>query len=574
MPQQQQKQSRKVHTQSAKDGSNLSIASRKSTRALLKQKLQNLAAEQSLLDEKQKLIEKRNSILEDLARLSDTVSEPNSELHANSKVQDWLSNAGPVNEANPNENNDHEVVTEDSSDDESSLHRSNYPDKEWLVPNKSSTPGRNGISQQCGTIATSSQFACSLSRNQLAARQVVARDLPIFNGNPENWPLFFSTYESTTRMCGYTRDENMMRLRNCLRGDAFSTVQSLLLHPMTVDRAMSVLKMRFGQPQYVIHSLKEKVLAMPSVRADSINRMIDFALAVQNLSVTIDACGGKEYSRDVSLLPELVGKLPATMKLDWARYSRSLRKINLRCFSDWIYTIAKDACTVAEPPTRQESALNPRRPKAFVNAHAESESINAEASQTSTSSRHSDLRDAETKSFVNTCIACEGACKFLEKCKHFLELSYDARWNIVREAKVCRKCLKHHKGACESKLCGVQGCTFKHHPLLHKYLSTEVGSNMQHDEQPCNTHQIESSPVLFRYVPVVVYGSDTSIHCYAFLDDGSSLTPMDQSLADELNLIGESAPLRLKWTGGTKRYEHESQKIGFEISGKKGNDLQ
>lgn len=40
----------------------------------------------------------------------------------------------------------------------------------------------------------------SLSHNvnkmQLAARQVMPRDLPHFNGRPEEWPLFISSFEA------------------------------------------------------------------------------------------------------------------------------------------------------------------------------------------------------------------------------------------------------------------------------------------------------------------------------------------------------------------------------------------
>ncbi|XP_053692620.1 uncharacterized protein LOC128741069 [Sabethes cyaneus] len=424
--------------------------------------------------------------------------------------------------------------------------------------------------QPLDTLKLSNQALESLQRaiavvravSQLAARQVVAKDLPMFTGHPEEWPMFFSTFESTTRMCGYTDDENMLRLRNCLKGDALATVRSFLLHPSTVRRAIDALKLRFGQPQFIIQSLKDKVLAMPPLRADSMNKLIDFALAVQNLAVTIDACGRKEYLRDVSLLGDIVGKLPASMKLEWARHTRCLRRVNLVAFSEWIYAIAEDACLVSEPRRQQEPDQNqePRKKsKAFVNTHAEQSSSKGQASSVSTTT-------GARKANQNSCIACKGACVSLAKCKRFLELSYDGRWATIREARACRKCLKQHKGGCESRDCKVNGCTFKHHPLLHKELSV----NPLHDEQACNAHMSGSSTTLFRYVPIVAYGNGVMMHCYAFLDDGSSLTLMDQELADELNLTGEPRPLCLKWTGGTHRSEPESRSVNIDVSGLKG----
>ncbi|XP_058827306.1 uncharacterized protein LOC131687250 [Topomyia yanbarensis] len=338
---------------------------------------------------------------------------------------------------------------------------------------------------------------------------------------------------------------------------------------------MDALKLRFGQPRFVIQSLREKILAMPPVKPDSINKMIDFALAVQNLEATIDACGQKELLRDSSLLIDLVGKLPASMKLEWARYTRCLRKISLTGFSKWVYGMAEDACLVAEPVRNQDTQQNHelrRKSKAFLNTHAEQQSWRKEDTLVSGSSLPKMTTALKKKVYTHQCIVCKGTCASFAKCKRFLDLSYDGRWATIREARICRKCLKQHKGGCESKDCGVNGCTYKHHPLLHKELNAETSpiGRPQREEQSCNTHQSGSSSVLFRYVPVVVYGSGIVIHCYAFLDDGSSKTFMDEELAKELNLSGERHPLCLKWTGGLHRSEDDSRSVQFDISGLKG----
>ncbi|XP_052895761.1 uncharacterized protein LOC128302949 [Anopheles moucheti] len=40
------------------------------------------------------------------------------------------------------------------------------------------------------------------SRRQVAARQVLGKDVPHFNGNPEDWPIFISMFEESTKTCG------------------------------------------------------------------------------------------------------------------------------------------------------------------------------------------------------------------------------------------------------------------------------------------------------------------------------------------------------------------------------------
>ncbi|XP_065085710.1 uncharacterized protein LOC135707754 [Ochlerotatus camptorhynchus] len=62
------------------------------------------------------------------------------------------------------------------------------------------------------------QAANQPTAQQLAARHVVPKDLPYFSGNPSEWPLFWSSYETSTRICGYSGAENLMRLQRCLKG--------------------------------------------------------------------------------------------------------------------------------------------------------------------------------------------------------------------------------------------------------------------------------------------------------------------------------------------------------------------
>ncbi|XP_055590943.1 uncharacterized protein LOC129743023 [Uranotaenia lowii] len=581
-------------TKPTKAASVKSAGSRRSAKAHLELQLQKLEAEQKLLEEKRKLMEKHFSILEELVDLEDEEDADEEEVDADTKVQNWLGATGgrrqeeeecsddeeeeEGGEMDSSDDSEEESVT-DSSDDSSEDEKGGTNESSFN-PKGRSTPAKKGESKR--KDATSSRLTCNLTRNQLAARHVVAKDLPLFSGNPEEWPMFFSTFESTTRMCGYTDDENMIRLRNCLKGDAFAAVRSFLLHPKTVNRAMDALKLKFGQPRFIIESLKDKVLAIPPVDPESMNAMVDFALDVQNLTVTIDACGRKELKQDASLLNSLVSKLPGPMQLQWAKHSRSIRKVNLKTFGKWIYEIGEDACLVSKPRQTKASSHNQeprRRTKAYVNAHVEHQGeYHAHLPGGSTSSA------GARRAYPTACIVCRGSCASLANCQGFRELSYDGRWAITREAKMCRKCLKRHRGGCVSRNCGVNGCSCKHHPLLHKQLNPEsapmqpnsestpiqTGDNAQREERSCNTHLSGSSAVLFRYVPVVVHGNGIVIQCYAFLDDGSSLTLMDQDLADELNLKGELRPLGLKWTGGTYRTEDNSQIVSLDVSGLKG----
>lgn len=110
---------------------------------------------------------------------------------------------------------------------------------------------------------------------------------------------------------------------------------------------------------------------------------------------------------------------------------------------------------------------------------------------------------------------------------------------------------------CESnQLCGIHNCQFVHHPLLHKQL-----------QGVCNVVRKSAEGVLFRILPVILYGNGRQIKIYAFFDDGSSLTLMEDSLLRDLNLTGTPSPLCLKCTADTHRYEDDSVVLNLQISG-------
>ncbi|XP_062715374.1 uncharacterized protein LOC134291519 [Aedes albopictus] len=415
--------------------------------------------------------------------------------------------------------------------------------------------------------------AYTLNRSQLAARQAVSRDLPDFNGNPEDWPLFFSMFVSSTHLCGFSNEENMLRLRKCLKGKALEAVKCRMLHPSNVQGVISTLRMLYGRPEAIIQAIVRKIRSLPSPSIEKLDTVIQFALSVENLVATVEACEIGDFMYNVSLRYELVERLPPTLKLDWARFSRDQPNPNLQDFSSWLRFVAEDASAVSISIDGDHRAKTAKK-DGFLNLHSE-DSQQQQLEKPSIVSVSS--KPSPSEEFVKECVGCKGSCLTLAKCKRFMELSYDSKWAVVREFNVCRKCLRRHGGPCKQKKeCGTNGCSYLHHPLLHNadrhpaaasqdpIRSTETQRN-QTTNTSCNIHQGQSE-VLFRIVPVLLYGPSKVIRTYAFLDEGSELTLMEQSLADELGAQGPQNSLCLRWTGGTNRIEALSQKVNFQIS--------
>ncbi|XP_062711547.1 uncharacterized protein LOC134289570 [Aedes albopictus] len=406
-----------------------------------------------------------------------------------------------------------------------------------------------------------------LNRSQIAARQAVPKELPTFTGEPEEWPLFFASFENTTHLCGFSPQENMARLQKCLRGKALEAVKCQLLHPSNVNQVLSTLKMLFGRPEIIVHSLLQKINGLPSPKADRLCTLIDFALAVRNMVATVKACNLEEHLCNLTLLHSLTERFPPMIRLNWATHRQGLRSVTLSEFSDWLYNLAEAASAVTMPQfscSSENKTHRSRRDDGFLNSHIE--------------------MDSEGDS---GCIVCHGNCDGVEKCAKFLSFNLSDRWDKLREYKLCRSCLCNHRGPCRSaKPCGKNGCPYKHHRLLHndakdKQEASSSNSTSRTPQQKvspetesCNTHRGGKKTVLFQYIPVILYHQGIELRTYAFLDSGSSLILMEESLSRELNLQGEKYPLCLRWTADTCRYEKDATIVSLKISGTHSNSSQ
>lgn len=138
----------------------------------------------------------------------------------------------------------------------------------------------------------------------------MSRDLQTFDGNPAEWPLFISNFDRSTELCRFSDEENLIRLQRALKGKALDAVKSLLIQPNCVQRVIATLKMLFGRPELIIHTLLQRIHSTPAPKAEKLESIVDFALAVQNLCAVVEASGLATHLNNPVLLQELVEKLP------------------------------------------------------------------------------------------------------------------------------------------------------------------------------------------------------------------------------------------------------------------------
>ncbi|XP_062541972.1 uncharacterized protein LOC134209970 [Armigeres subalbatus] len=393
---------------------------------------------------------------------------------------------------------------------------------------------------------------------QLAARHVMPKELPLFSGSPEEWPMFYSAFNTSTEACGFSNVENLGRLQRCLKGGALEAVRSRLLLPASVPQVMQTLQLLYGRPEQIIYALLQKVREVPAPKADNLSTVVAFGMAVQNFCDHLEAAGQ-------------VDKLPANLKLDWVTFKRQFPVVDLRIFSRYMANLVSSAAEVTlsfdlkgTRPKKED------KQKGFVNAHA-----------TPSGAAVPDKTKVESTKPASpiSCLVCGNSDHRVKECDVFRKMDRDDRWKAVHGNYLCRICLgKHGRKPCRSSArCDVQGCQMRHHPLLHddsgrSSIPTKsppqkgAGVHRGNPTEGVNAHHSNSS-TMFRMLPVRLFSNGRSIETLAFIDEGSSVTLLEKGIADALEVEGKEMRLCLTWTNNISREEEYSRQVEVEISG-------
>ena len=272
--------------------------------------------------------------------------------------------------------------------------------------------------------------------------------------------------------------------------------------PNTVCFAIGTLRMLYGRPEIIHHALQRNLKNEPTVRKERLETLINFALAVQNYRTTMQAMGCCDYLNDPMLLNELIEKLPADLRLEWGKHRAMIhQRVDIVCFDMWLYNLASCASQVTTYSPYADTTKNSKKERILV---------------------HDIIDNDKSKVLPISCFKCRNNHRIYD-CEEFKALNVNDRWKFIQKENLCLRCLKKHKYKnCNSKRqCGVNNCKLPHNSLLHK-------TNYQQQQQQIevvNTQAVlfhARDNILFKYIPVTLYGENRSLDTYALIDEGAS----------------------------------------------------
>ncbi|XP_055836519.1 uncharacterized protein LOC129905140 [Episyrphus balteatus] len=379
------------------------------------------------------------------------------------------------------------------------------------------------------------------------------QELPSFSGeNKREWPYFEEVYKSTTIEGRYSDKENVARLRKALKGEAYHMVSDRLKYSSDADAIMDSLRTMFGRSGVLVHDLTAELLNLPKLSSKCDPKLRIWAVKVNGFVADLKSMNKEEDLTNGYVLTCLASRLGASLYQEWQKRKSGLLNVSIQQFAEFLTEKVIDL-----PPDLLR--VGSEQKKAF--------------NKTSRVLLH----QPASVSTNDLCYKCSKKKHVLSECDEFLALTPVERQAFAQEKSICFTCLnpsRHQWKVCAKKRsCGTEGCSRRHHSLLHTSAntsSTELNSlAVSFVPQPHihSSHVGFDVSILFKIVPIRIYGNgDLFVDTYAFLDDGSSLSMVDEELFHELGLNGQSEKLTLQWTKGVSRVE-DCKKTTFSVSG-------
>ncbi|XP_072932283.1 uncharacterized protein [Epargyreus clarus] len=388
-------------------------------------------------------------------------------------------------------------------------------------------------------------------------------DLPDFNGSNEEWLPFKRSYMDSAEQ--FNDVQNMARLRRTIKGAAREAIRSLLFASSEPQEILAALERRFGRPEQLVLAEVERMKDLPRI-SDAPRDICAFASQVSNAVTTIEALKKVQYLYSPEITRVVIEKLSPILRYRWFDFNASMghdepELVKLKKFLN----SEADLCGSFAPPELIKKRFGQRRFPVHTTQDDEEETH---------------IVATSSEPYKKNCFHCNGE-HWLTECKNFKEATTDEKWEIAKQKRLCFKCLRlrHVRTNCKAQPC--RKCKRPHHTLLHSELTRTTAPSTQQQKlapSPCNqAKEIEDvrpvyaaadgARIYLKMMPVDIYGPKGSARVLALLDEGSTVSLLDASIASRIGATGEEKELILETVGGKIITKEKSQKMDLKIRG-------
>ena len=318
--------------------------------------------------------------------------------------------------------------------------------------------------------------------------------------------------------------------------------------------AWELLGRKFGTPYLIVDAQLNTLRKQQPIRMYDSTAIISYSITISNLVNVLKQYNYEDDLQSSSTLQVAIEKLPPNLKEKWFLFVDECQKDrpDITLLEKWLARMAfvHEGMPSTKSERKEDDRPNANKEKRF------SKSSNVTASSNVN----------ETKQMQNNnCPLADGTHK-IWNCPIFKNMNVTDRYAAVRKERLCYGCLGkgHAIKDCKVHPCGINGCTKKHNTLLHSENQMDEGSHAV-NVSAATINQSNQVTSFLQIVPVSVQSGGNRLTIYAFLDSGSTVSFIDQSVKNQLQAKGTDVTLNITGIHGTQDLRIE--KVHITIKG-------
>ena len=304
--------------------------------------------------------------------------------------------------------------------------------------------------------------AGSTASADLSSVRLPKLELPRFDGTITKWQQFWDNFSAVVDSTDLADIRKFTYLQSLLDGEASRTIAGLALTSKNYPVACKLLKERFGRRERIVFAHLQGLLSMgvggqersaPTYEL----RKLQEELLTHIRSLEVYNIQGENYG--VVLTPVILSRLPADIRLEWARTGEGME-------DDLQFLL----CFLKQEIERRErsEAFKSLTPQSGSNRNSSVPSSSSSGSgnnknNVSKNEKRKDARTPTASALQSTSVSV--LCGFCGKghesgsCPEICKLDHPARRSKISEAHLCFRCLKkgHIARGCMARCSGCQG---------------------------------------------------------------------------------------------------------------------
>ena len=285
-----------------------------------------------------------------------------------------------------------------------------------------------------------------------------------FSGNPSDYPTFRDRLRDNLEDEVLSDSQKLEFLPKFVTGEVYEVIERVA--GCSYEAIMEILHERYGNPAAVAAACIENLTNGPKLSNNDYTGLRNFAEQLEAAAKKLCGCYEQEAST-MANLKQIVRRLPSYLINKWGDVSYSIRENGgSPRLSDLAKFVKRQAAIKNDPGFVVERFQRSDLIAKVSGVHTDRQTSNYATDMTALGV--TDVFQKTPKLNLDQCPRCSGKHE-LTGCGKFQVDEIQARWNIVKQHRLCHVCLKpgHMRSHCQSRIFCQCGADRRHHKLLH-----------------------------------------------------------------------------------------------------------